>query len=179
MTEVEALVEMVEHARAELLRAVSDLNDTQGDFTPGDGIWSVTQNVEHLYLAELSGVTKIWMAADSARRGHIWTDPNPNRGKSIEAVIAATWKEKEVAPPIATPHVGGPLSFWIEATHALTPMLASVGQRLEGLLLDDVVFPHFLSGPMDARLRLEFLRFHIDRHHAQIARLRARPDFPA
>ena len=179
MTEVEALVEMVEHARAELLRAVSDLTDAQGAFTPGDDVWSVAQNLEHLYLAELSGVTKIWMAADSARAGNIWTEPHPNRGKSIEAVIAATWKEKEDAPPIATPHIGGPLSFWMEGTRSLSPVLASVGHRLEGLLLDDVVFPHFLSGPMDARLRLEFLRFHIERHHAQIERLRRRPDFPA
>ncbi len=179
MTEVEALIELVEHARAELLRGVSDLTDAQASFAPGDGEWSVVQNVEHLYLAELSGVTKIWMAADGVRAGKVWTDPNPNRGKSIEMVVAETWKPKEIAPPIATPNIGGPLSFWIEATHSLTPILASVGQRLEGLLLDDVVFPHFLSGPMDARLRLEFLRFHIERHIGQIERLRRRPDFPA
>jgi hypothetical protein len=36
-----------------------------------------------------------------------------------------------------------------------------LGTLLQGLELEDVVFPHFLSGPLDAKQRLEFLRFHI------------------
>lgn len=178
MTEVEALVEMVEHAREAMLASVTPLTDAQGAFAPDETVWSVAQNVEHLYLAELSGVTKIWSAADAVRGGQPWQQPTPNRGQHIEAVIATTWKEREAAPPIATPHIGGPLSFWVAATHSLTPLLHDVGVRLEGLALDEVVFPHFLSGPLDARQRLEFLRFHIERHQAQIARLMAHPGFP-
>jgi hypothetical protein len=178
MTEVEALIETVEHARTELLAAVSTLSDAQGAFTPDASEWSVAQNVEHLYLAELSGVTKIWTAADLVHGGQPWSEAIPHRGKSIEQVVAETWKPRETAPPIATPHIGGPLSFWVAATRTLTPLLHDVGQRLEGLLLDEVVFPHFLSGALDARQRLEFLRFHIERHHAQIQRVLDARAFP-
>jgi hypothetical protein len=41
------------------------------------------------------------------------------------------------------------------------------------------VYPHFLSGPLDARQRLEFLRFHIERHTAQVWRVRSSHGFPS
>lgn len=33
----------------------------------------------------------------------------------MRKLVADTWMPREVAPPIATPHIGGPLSFWIAA----------------------------------------------------------------
>jgi hypothetical protein len=39
---------------------------------------------------------------------------------------------------------------------------------LDGLDLEVVVAPHPISGPLDARQRLEFLRFHMDLHLRQI-----------
>jgi len=38
--------------------------------------------------------------------------------------------------------------------------------------------PHLCSGPLDARQRLEFLHFHLDRHRAQIDALMKVPDLP-
>ena len=35
-----------------------------------------------------------------------------------------------------------------------------------------------ISGPLDVRQRLEFLRFHLDRHRAQIEQVNAHLDFP-
>ncbi len=40
------------------------------------------------------------------------------------------------------------------------------------------VFPHFLSGPLDTRQRLEFLRIHTQRHIHQIARIQSGAEFP-
>jgi hypothetical protein len=134
--------------------------------------------LEHLYLAEVSGVSKIWTALDDLRAGRRWAEARANHGKSIEEVVARTWKPKEVSPPIATPHIGGPLSFWLVATRSLRPILAGLGAKLQDINLEDVVFPHFLSGPLDARQRLDFLRFHIERHAGQIARIRASDGFP-
>ena len=45
------LVDEVECSRATLLRAVDVLREDQGAFRPGDGEWSISENVEHLYLA--------------------------------------------------------------------------------------------------------------------------------
>jgi hypothetical protein len=41
-----------------------------------------------------------------------------------------------------------------------------------------MIFPHFLSGLLDARQRPEFLRLHMDRHLAQIEATTADPAFP-
>ena len=101
-----------------------------------------------------------------------WTGELPHRGKPIEQVVAETWKPKEVAPSIATPFIGGPLRFWLSALPSLRPVLADLASRLEGLSLEDVVFPHYLSGPLDARQRLEFLRYHMERHLEQMHRIR-------
>ncbi len=179
MTEVEALIHMVEDARDELLRTVTGLTEAQAAFKPAPDQWSIAEVVEHLYLAELSGISKIWAAREALRQGSRWTDTRPNRGQHIERIIAATWKAKEVAPPIATPHIGGPLAFWIDCTRSLTPILAALGAQLEDVALDEIVFPHFLSGPLDGRQRLEFLRYHIERHLQQIAAIRATGGYPA
>ena len=92
--------------------------------------------------------------------------------------MAATWKPKEVAPGIATPHIGGPLEAWISSLRSLRTVLADLAQELDGLDLEAIVFPHYLSGPLDGRQRLEFLRFHMVRHIAQIRRLQSHPMFP-
>ena len=178
MTNAATLILSVEKSRAALLNSVAGLSEAQANFRPAEGQWSVVEILEHLYLAEVSGVTKIWAALDGLRAGRVWTEGLPNRGKSIEDVVASTWKAKEVAPPIATPHIGGPLEFWVSATRSLPGILSELGGRLDRVNLEEVVFPHYLSGPLDARQRLDFLRFHIERHADQITRVRTSASFP-
>ncbi len=178
MDHAQELIQQVEQARRKFTGAVSALSDRQSTFKPAPDEWSVVEVVEHLYLAEISGVAKIWAALRFVQSGVHWTDPLPNRGKPIEMIIAETWKTKETAPPIATPHIGGPLSFWLSATRSLTMMLDELGTALQSVRLEEVVFPHFLCGPLDSRQRLEFLRFHIERHADQVERIKRSADFP-
>jgi hypothetical protein len=175
---VHDLVNSVERARDALVDAVRTLRPDQAAFKPSPDEWSVIENIEHLYLAELSGLTKIWAAARQVRAGTEWTEPRPNHGKSIEDVVAATWKPKETAPGIATPHIGGPLEAWVSSLLSLRYVLADLAKELDGLDLERIVFPHFLSGPLDGRQRLEFLRFHLERHLEQVRRLQSSPSFP-
>ena len=146
---------------------------------PDAGEWSVNELLEHLFLAEYSGVSKIWGAAEGWHRGRpVWTGEHTNRGQSIEQIIERTWKPKEKAPPIATPHIGGPLPFWMESLHSCQTLLERLIPVLDGADLEAIIFPHFLSGPLDARQRLEFLRFHLDRHQKQIERVKGSYGFP-
>jgi len=92
--------------------------------------------------------------------------------------VDETWPGKATAPPIATPHIGGPLDCWRSAFGSLTLVLADLGEQLDDLPLEDVVFPHYLSGPLDARQRLEFLRYHMERHLNQIRRVQATDNYP-
>jgi hypothetical protein len=71
-----------------------------------------------------------------------------------------------------------PLAAWVSSQRSLTHLLRDLATELEGHSLDAMVFPHFLSGPLDARQRLEFLRFHIERHSEQVRRVRSLPSFP-
>jgi hypothetical protein len=57
-------------------------------------------------------------------------------------------------------------------------MLADLGQTLAGHDLEGIVYPHPISGPMDAKQRLEFLRFHLERHQAQIQAVKASAGYP-
>jgi hypothetical protein len=172
------LVNSVETARDRVIQEVHDLRPDQATFKPSADEWCVVENIEHLYLAEISGLTKIWAAASQVRAGKNWEGERPNHGRSIESVVDTTWKPKEVAPGIATPHIGGPLPVWISSFRSLRAVLADLATELEGLDLEAIVFPHYLSGPLDGRQRLEFLRFHMDRHLDQIRRLKSHPHFP-
>jgi hypothetical protein len=179
MQTAEDWINEVAKARRRLLATVENLTPAQAAFKPAPEEWSVLENIEHVVLAEISGVSKIWQAADSFREGApVFTGQHTNRGLSIDEVVARTWKPKEVAPPIATPHIGGPLQYWISYAESCQGVLDRLGTALDGLDLEEVIFPHFLSGPLDARQRLEFLRFHLDRHRAQILRLFDRESFP-
>ena len=175
---VRELVDSVERARDSVVNTVKDLRPDQATFKPSPDTWSIVENVEHLYLAEVSGLTKIWAAANQVRSGIRWTDARPNHGQPIEVVIERTWKSKEIAPPIATPHIGGPLTAWISCLKSLRPVLADLASELEDIDLEAIVYPHYLSGPLDGRQRLEFLRYHMERHLAQIERVQSHPQFP-
>jgi DinB superfamily len=179
MQTVQELIDQVAVARRRLLDTVSNLTTAQAVFKPAAEQWSVLENIEHVVLAEISGVSKIWQAADSFREGtRVFTGEHTNHGLSIDEVVARTWKTREIAPPIATPHIGGPLQYWITYCDSCQSVLERLGTELHGLDLEQVIFPHFLSGPLDARQRLEFLRFHLDRHRAQILRLFDHESFP-
>ena len=52
-------------------------------------------------------------------------------------------------------------------------LLGQLPAQLEGLPLRRVIYPHFLSGPLDALQRLEFIRFHMQHHLPQIERIKA------
>lgn len=90
---------------------------------------------------------------------------------SIEQIIDLTWQPKEVVPEIAAPRLGGPLSFWTASFNSLQRVLDSFGQDLQEDELRMQAQPHPISGALDFHQRLEFLRFHIDRHREQVAQI--------
>jgi hypothetical protein len=178
-SDVQRLLSAVEDARVEVTRSAADLSPFQAAYKPSAASWSCAEVIEHLYLAEVSGVAKIWSASNDLRSGKGWTGESPHRGKPIEQIIRETWKPLEKAPSIATPHIGGPLAFWLSAFRSLSSVLGDLAAALQGQRLELIVFPHFISGPLDARQRLEFLRFQMQRHVGQIERIREDPLFPA
>ena len=82
------------------------------------------------------------------------------------------------AASAALSHIGGPLEAWISSLGSLRSVLADLARELDGLDLEAIVFPHCLSGPLDGRQRLEFLRFHMERHIEQIRRIQSHAAYP-
>jgi hypothetical protein len=180
MRNVKELILAVDTARQQVLNATCSLSSEQGTFKPSSQRWSVAENLEHLVLAEQAGVIFIWEAAEGYKKGQFfWEGTSVNAGLSIEEIIEKTWKPKEKAPESATPWLGGPVQYWIAALEACQPVLEKLGGELETLPLSEIIYPHFLSGPLDAGQRLEFLRFHLERHLKQIEALKQETDFPA
>ncbi len=180
MKDIPELIAEAAASRREVINAVRGLTATQAGFKPTLEQWSLQEQVEHLVLAELSGLDFMWRAAEGLRSGTpVWSGEAVHEGLPVAEVVAKTWKPREKAPPGATPSGAGTLAYWIARLEAGQSLLETLQTVLEGLDLSRIVYPHYLSGPLDARQRLEFLSFHMDRHLAQIQAVKSHPDFPS
>jgi hypothetical protein len=166
---LDELISDVYHARLSYIKACSGLSTAQSAFKPDSESWSVVEVTEHLVWAEMGGINGIWKAAEGIRENRpVWTGDPVHHGLSIEEIIGKTWKEKEQVPEVAKPRWGGTLDFWIVSFSACQSMLEALGHSLTGLDLEKVIYPHIISGPLNVIQRMEFLRFHIQRHQKQI-----------
>lgn len=173
------LITEANQARRRVLDLVRCFTPEQGAFKPAPAVWSIAEIMEHLVIAEQGCINRVWAAADGLRRGHrVWTGEPIHRGRSIEEVVALTWAPRQEAPEIARPRRGGPLSYWIVALTCNQSLLEALPATLEGLDLIEIITPHPVSGPLDARQWLAFVRFHLDRHRAQIQAVTRAPGYP-
>jgi DinB superfamily len=174
------LIRQTADERKKLVLLVEDLTETQASHKSAPDVWSVKENLEHLVIAEIYGVTKMWTAADGVRDGNpLWVGEHVNRGLSIDEVIARTWRPCETAPPGSTPRIGGPMLYWLESFRVSQLVLNRLESAFDGLDLEAVIIPHFISGPLDAAQRIDFLRFHIARHRSQVEKTMSTPGFPS
>ena len=172
-------IEAADAARRRIIGANRGLTAAQAAFKAATGGWSVQAHIEHLVLSEQRGVQRIWLAAEALRRGvPFQVGEAVHRGLPIEEVIARTWKPKEKAMAETDPVGEGPLSYWIARYEACQTTLERIPQVLSGLDPSQALDLHYLSGPLDACQRLEFLRFHTDRHYDQVERLKRTGAFP-
>jgi hypothetical protein len=179
MNDLSGQIAEATRARARLLDVVHFFTPDQGVFRPAPNEWSVAENLEHLVLAEQGAVNRVWSAADAARAGRpVWEGEPVHRGRSIEEIVKLTWIPGQEAPEIARPRRGGPLSYWILALRCNQPLLEALPARLQGLDPEEVITPHPISGPWDAGQWLDFVRFHLDLHRAQIEAVTRAGAFP-
>ena len=174
------LVREIASARQGFLATAGAPSLAQAAFKTAPDAWSITEITEHVTLGEQGGINGVWRALEGLRSGQpAWSGELIHHGRSIEEIGAATWRDREQAPRGTTPRWGGPFAYWAAALRACQPLLEELGDALEGAPLEAVVFPHPISGPLDARQWLEFFRFHLDRHAAQVERVRRHPEFPS
>jgi hypothetical protein len=180
MQSLSELIRQVAVARQRFIHSASGLSSQQASFKPSENEWSVTDNVEHLVWAETGGINGMWKVLEGIKNNNpIWKGELINRGLPIEEIVDKTWQPKEVAPEIARPRWGGSVEFWIVALNNCQHLLEALGQALDGFDLEKIIHPHPISGPLDVNQRMQFLRFHLDRHRLQIENIKSHTLFPS
>lgn len=174
MNEVDRLIADVETVRDRIVARATSLPGDVVHRRPEPDAWSVAEIIEHLVLAEESGVRGLWrvaerVAADVAGAPGPLSDPL--RSRSIEQVFAHLEDRAVSAPDAVIPWAEGrPLPYWASRLRTQREQLKGLGEVLKEVGLERVVLPHFMAGPLDARQRLQFLRWHMERHERQIER---------
>jgi len=170
MNKVYELVQQVKRARGSYIDLLTGASEEQAAWKPSPQVWNLVEITEHLYWAEHGGLLGMWKSVYAIREGKMErTYESPHKGLSIEKIVELTWQPKEQVPAVAAPRMGGTLIFWRSALESLQPILESFGSALAEDELRLQAHPHPISGPMDFQQRLEFLAFHIKRHHGQAA----------
>jgi hypothetical protein len=167
--EVKRLINEVETARSRYLSKVNTLSQQQASWKLSPEVWNVVEITEHLFWAEQGGIYGMWKILQTHKEGNIgWEGEAIHQGLSIEEIVERTWQPKEIVPVVAAPRLGGTIAFWAASLQSLTLPLQKLGDELTDESLSIMTHPHPISGAMDFRQRLEFLRFHIDRHYNQV-----------
>jgi len=179
MNQLPTLIKQVERARREFITTASGLSSAQSAFKPSEESWSVVDNVEHMVWAEMGGINGIWKTWEAIKNENpLWTGEAIHHGLPIEEIIARTWQPKEKVPEVAKPRWGGPVSYWIVSLQNCQLLLEELGFTLAHEDLEQIIYPHAISGPLNVVQRMEFLRFHLNRHQKQIENIKAHPHFP-
>jgi len=173
MQELNSLLDDIKKARAALSGHLYGLDNDQGRLKCTPETWSLQEIVEHLVLAERGGFDLIYTAAEKYREGFpVWQGESENTGLSIEKIIEKTWKPRENAPDSAWPGGKWSLGVWLAHFRNCDDLLGNLPEVLQGLPPEKVIYPHFLCGPLNVIQRLEFIRFHIERHSNQVMELK-------
>lgn len=179
MHTLETLLKSVALARQQFIEVASGLTFEQAQFKSSGEEWSIADIAEHMVWAEMGGINGVWKTLDGIKNNKpIWKGEAVHHGLAIEEIIAKTWKEKEQVPESAKPRWAGPVEYWIVALDNCQKLLESLCRKLEGYDLEQIIYPHIISGPLNVIQRMEFLRFHLNRHQKQIENIKTHPDFP-
>ena len=166
-------IEKVEQARKNFIDACSGLTRAQTNFKISEDQWSVTDVAEHIVRAEWGGVNGIWYAIDGYRNNQpVWEGENINYGLTIEEIVERTWLRHQPAPEPARPQWGGPIEFWLVCLRNCKNTLVETYKQMEGLDPEKIIYPHPLSGPLNVYQRMDFLRYHMERHIRQIENIK-------
>jgi hypothetical protein len=179
MDTLKALLPAVKLTRQQFIKVASGLSFQQSQFKPSVEAWSVADIIEHMVWAEMGAINGIWKTLEGIKNDKpIWKGKAIHHGLTIEEIIEKTWRTKEEVPESAKPKWGGPAGYWIVALDNCQKLLEALCDELDGYDLEQIIYPHIISGPLNVVQRMEFLRFHLNRHQTQIENIKTHPDFP-
>lgn len=177
--DLEQLIDKIEVARFAFINSVSELSEEQIMFKSSEDEWSILEISEHIVWAEQIGICGMFNAIEGLKNNNpIWEGLSPNKGMSIEQIVKKTWQPKEKAPTVAEPKWGGSIHFWICSLKNCKSLLQELLVQSKSVDLNSAIYPHPISGPMDIIQRLQFLKFHLERHNNQVDRVKNNKNYP-
>jgi hypothetical protein len=169
MSQVKRLIAEVATARNNYLHRLEPITAQKAQWKPTPDVWNVIEITEHLFWAEQGGILGMWKTLHEIRDGKMERRYDSiHKDMPIEKIIELTWQAKEQVPAVAAPRMGGTISFWQESLKSMQSILEAFGNDIKDDELCILAHPHPISGDMDFKQRLEFLRFHINRHNEQV-----------
>ena len=172
MSSAKNLINDVASARNSYLLQLETITEPQAQWKPDPERWNMMEITEHLFWAEQGAILGMWRTLHAIREGKMEYNYESNhKDMPVEKIIELTWQAKEKVPAVAAPRLGGTIFFWRESLKSLQNILEAFGDDIQDDELRILAHPHPISGAMDFRQRLEFLRFHIDRHKDQVLAL--------
>ena len=163
----EVLAGEIEEARTRFLDLVDALADTEVLASVGEGRWSPLQYLEHLVRAEEATLWRMFGSVEAARSGRPGpVSPTPEL--SIEEVVDRTWAPRVDSPPLAVPAWTGSPRYWTLRMRRNRSLVDAFAEHVADAEMDSVAYEHPISGPFTMRQGMEFVRFHIERHHAHV-----------
>ncbi len=172
-SEREFVLKQLHDGRHSLLRVIAGLSETQLNFKPPSGRWSIADCIEHIAMAEDAMFDRLTKGV-----------PNPNGvsldpekyGRFITAVVNRT--RKVVAPDAMQP--AGHFGSVADASHHFQEIrelaIAYAGQCSDDLR--HLFALHPLLGEIDCYRFLLLLAAHPARHAVQIEEIKLDPAFP-
>ncbi|KGR81987.1 DinB family protein [Lysinibacillus odysseyi] len=146
--------------RESLLKSVETLTDQQLNEVVAEGVWSIAQNLEHLYLMEMA-------IAKGIRHAQLQTESKPAREKPIH--LAVDRSTKVPAPSYLEPSTH--FQTLEELKNKLAESREILVQTAEGLTeqdLTDKSFEHPVFGTLSIKQWIPFVGYHEERHLLQI-----------
>lgn len=179
-TKMQQIADRISEDRVELLHSVAGLDDEQLEHRPEPGIWSVTDILHHLALADDGSGRLMVRILKQAQEQGLPPDPTPESSvlDAIDPVTKVAENEKTVAPDRVTPRSHLPAGECLDRLQGSRERLLSAMDELAAFDLSSATFPHPFFGVLNAYQWLLLAGWHERRHTSQIERIKSSPSFP-
>jgi hypothetical protein len=177
---IQDIVDRNSHIREKVLGSITDLNETQLNYKPEGGDWSICDIVHHLALTAEANGKLMSNLLKRAREDKLPPDSSPE-GSEIhvaDEVFARMAEPKFQAPDRFVPHTHLPVEESLARLKASRDRTLAGMEELAGYDLSQLTFPHPFAGDLNAYQWMLMAGGHEHRHGEQIKRMKALPDFP-
>jgi hypothetical protein len=172
-------IKLLKDSEKELLSYVENLTDEQWDFKPSLAKWSVGQTTEHIALAEglLFGAMQLALAA---KPNPEWETKTAGKDAFLEKILPnRTGKAQapEAIQPLKRPKMSRAeiMALFKESRAKSFKFIETTELPLKEYTYDH---PFKIFGTLNAYQWFIYIPLHNIRHNAQIAEVKANPNFP-